>query len=112
MRAIAAFAVLLCVSAAAQTASPSPSGTPSTATQSSVPAGWPTAQFASAKDPSVQKAALILNDMIRALGGDAYLNLQNMTSEGRTYGFYHGAPNTMSRCPSSIALRVARIIRS
>ncbi len=61
-----------------------------------LPANWPTAQFASTKDPSVQKAYQILNDMIRALGGEAYLNVRDMQSEGRTYGFYHGRPNSMS----------------
>lgn len=61
-----------------------------------VPAGWPTAQFAATKDVSVQKSYQILNDMIRAMGGDLYLNLRDMTSEGRTYGFYHGTPNSMS----------------
>jgi len=60
----------------------------------SAPSSWPTAQFASAKDPSVQKSFQILNEMIRALGGDAWLNVQNMQSEGRTYGFYHGQPNS------------------
>ncbi len=59
-----------------------------------VPPGWPTAQFASAKDPSVQKSFQILNQMIRALGGDAWLNVRDMQSEGRTYGFYHGQPNS------------------
>jgi hypothetical protein len=59
------------------------------------PANWPTAQFASSKDESVQKACDLLNQMIRALGGDAYLNVQNMQSEGRTYGFYHGQPTGM-----------------
>ncbi len=63
-------------------------------TQTSAPSTWPTAQFASAKDPSVQKSFQILNQMIRALGGDAWLNVQNMQSEGRTYGFYHGQPNS------------------
>jgi len=31
--------------------------------------------------------------MIRALGGDAYLNLQEMSVEGRNYSFYHGRPS-------------------
>ncbi|MGC2111931.1 MAG: hypothetical protein WA655_20605 [Candidatus Korobacteraceae bacterium] len=84
----AACALLLSVAAAAQTTAPAPA--------SPVPATWPTAQFASTKDPSVQKALQILNDMIRALGGDAYLNVQDLKSEGRTYGFYHGKPNSMS----------------
>ena len=58
------------------------------------PAGWPTAQFAAtaAKDPGVGKAKQILDDMIRALGGDAYLTMQDMTVEGRTYAFYQGKP--------------------
>ena len=83
--AVLVFALVLAVSAFAQTAAPA---------QSSVPSGWPTAQFASAKDPSVQKSFQILNQMIRALGGDAWLNVQTMQSEGRTYGFYHGQPNS------------------
>jgi hypothetical protein len=62
--------------------------------QSQAPSSWPTAQFASSKDPSVQKAYQLLNTMIRTLGGDAWLNVSGMTSEGRTYGFYHGQPNS------------------
>lgn len=80
--------VLLCLVATSALAQ-----TPAT-TQSSVPPGWPTAQFSSAKDPSVQKSFQVLNQMIRALGGDAWLNVQTMQSEGRTYGFYHGQPNS------------------
>jgi hypothetical protein len=83
--AVLVFALVLAASGVAQTAAP---------TQSSVPPGWPTAQFASAKDPSVQKSFQILNQMIRALGGDAWLNVRDMQSEGRTYGFYHGQPNS------------------
>ncbi len=58
-------------------------------------ANWPTAQFATSKDESVQKAYNLLNQMIRALGGDAYLNVQNMQTEGRTYAFNHGQPSGM-----------------
>jgi hypothetical protein len=64
------------------------------APQTSRPSNWPTAQFAFAKDPGVQKACRMLNEMIRALGGDAYLNIQTMQNEGRSYGFYHGQPNS------------------
>ena len=46
-----------------------------------------------AKDPSVQKAKQILDDMIRALGGDTYVNLREMSVEGRNYSFYHGRPS-------------------
>ena len=71
------------------------SNTSSAATTTALaPANWPTAQFNSTKDESVQKALKILNDMIRALGGDAYLNLRTMQIiEGRSYSFYHGEPS-------------------
>jgi hypothetical protein len=82
------FALVLAASAAAQT--------PAAAASSTVPAGWPTAQFATTKDPGVQKALQILDQMILALGGDAWLNVTTMTSEGRAYSFYHGQPNSMS----------------
>lgn len=79
--------LLLSAPMGAQTASMSP------AAQTSVPGNWPTAQFASAQDPSVQKAARLTNEMIRALGGDAWLNMRTMQSEGRSYSFDHGQPS-------------------
>src|ERR1700751_388873 len=60
------------------------------------PSNWPTAQFAASKDPSVHKAYEVLNEMLRALGGDAWLNVETLTSEGRAYSFYHGQPNSSS----------------
>ena len=94
MRVAAAFVLLLSISAAGQTAVPASSGAPTRPVQtSSTPAAWPTAYFASTKDPGVQKAFQILNDMIKALGGDAYLNVRDMKSEGRAYAFYHGQPS-------------------
>jgi hypothetical protein len=88
--------LLLASLAAAQTsAAPAPqtSAQGTAAPQVSTPASWPTAQFASASDPSQQKALKILNDMIHALGGDAYLNIRDMQVEGRSYSFYHGQPS-------------------
>jgi len=41
----------------------------------------------------VKKARAILDEMIQALGGKAYMNLQDMEQQGRTYGFYHGNPS-------------------
>jgi hypothetical protein len=97
MRVAAAVFLLLSTYAAGQTAAPASASAPATAAQTSfIPANWPTAQFASTKDPGVQKALQVLNDMVRGLGGDAYLNVHDMKSEGRTYGFYHGRPNSMS----------------
>ena len=68
---------------------------PAQAAAPSTPPNWPTAQFAATKDPSVQTALQILNAMIRALGGEDYLNIRDMKSEGRAYGFYHGQPSTL-----------------
>ena len=79
MRITFIFAIALTI--VAQDRTPAP---PATA-----PAAWPTAQFAAtaAKDPGVQKAKQTLDDMIRALGGDAYLTLRDMKIEGRSYAF-------------------------
>jgi hypothetical protein len=87
--AIFGFFVLAAASVLAQTtpAPATPALTPTT------PAAWPTAHFASTKDPSVQKAFQILNDMIKALGGDTYLNVRDVKTEGRGYAFYHGQPS-------------------
>ncbi len=81
--------ILLTASVFAQTA-PAPASPAQTA---AAPAAWPTAHFASTKDPSVQKASQVLTAMIKALGGDAYLNVRDMKSEGRAYSFYHGQPS-------------------
>jgi uncharacterized protein YdeI (BOF family) len=84
---IVALALMLTVFAAAQDHSPVP--------PAAAPAAWPTAQFAAtaAKDPGVKKAKQILDDMIQALGGDAYLTLRDIKVAGRMYAFYHGRPN-------------------
>jgi hypothetical protein len=79
--------LLLAASALAQTATPPPVAA---ASVTSV-----TTQFASSKDPGVQKAKKILDDMIAALGGPAYLNVRDMKTEGRGYSFYHGKPNSL-----------------
>jgi len=38
------------------------------------------------------KALALIDQAIEALGGNAYLNIEDMTQEGRTYGFHHGEP--------------------
>jgi hypothetical protein len=48
---------------------------------------------ASNEDASVKKAQSLLNELIQALGGQAYLNIRDMKQNGRTYTFYHGQPN-------------------
>jgi hypothetical protein len=43
-------------------------------------------------DPGAQKAGQLLEQMVATMGGAAYLNVQDMEQEGRTYRFYHGEP--------------------
>ena len=71
--------------ASPQSAAPS-QGTSSQATSSQA---IPTDQ------ESVRKARAILDQAIQALGGQAYLNVQDMTQEGRSYSFHHGEPNSL-----------------
>src|ERR1700687_540560 len=44
---------------------------------------------------NVKNARAVLDRTIQALGGSAYLNIQDITQEGRTYSFYHGRPNSL-----------------
>jgi hypothetical protein len=47
------------------------------------------------EDPSSRKARAMIQQMIQALGGQAYLSYQDMSQQGRTYSFYHGQPNSV-----------------
>ncbi len=70
--------ILITVLASAQT---------STAPAASAPA--------SSQDPSARKARQILDQMIQALGGQAYMSIQDMSQEGRGYSFYQGKPDSL-----------------
>jgi hypothetical protein len=59
---------------------------------SSGPAKTPPAA-ANPQDVNAQKARTLINQAIQALGGQAYLNVQDMRQEGRAYTFYHGEAN-------------------
>lgn len=39
---------------------------------------------------NAKKARALIDQAIQALGGDAYLNIQDITQEGRTYSLHHG----------------------
>jgi hypothetical protein len=43
---------------------------------------------------NANKARALLEQAIQALGGQAYLSIQDFSQEGRTYSFYHGQPNS------------------
>ncbi len=47
------------------------------------------------EDPSILKARKLLSQMIDAIGGDAYMNLQSMEQTGVSYAFYNGKPNSL-----------------
>ncbi len=44
---------------------------------------------------NVRKAKILIDQMTQALGGQAYLNVQDSSQEGRTYSFHHGQPNSL-----------------
>jgi hypothetical protein len=44
---------------------------------------------------NARKARVLIDQAIQALGGQAYLSIQDVSQEGRTYSFYHGRPNSL-----------------
>jgi hypothetical protein len=55
----------------------------------------PPSQSIPVDQENARKARAVLDQTIRALGGQAYLNLQDISQEGRTYSFYHGRANSL-----------------
>jgi hypothetical protein len=55
-----------------------------------IPSAAPTAPAGVSSD---QRARTLLDQMVQALGGDAWLNRANMHVEGRGSSFFHGEPN-------------------
>jgi len=51
------------------------------------------AQNAASEDPGAKKARMLLDQMIQAMGGEAFMNIQDMEQQGRSYAFYHGNPS-------------------
>jgi len=43
---------------------------------------------------NARKAKALLDQALEALGGQAYLNIQDISQEGRTYSFHLGTPNS------------------
>ena len=87
-------------------------------TQSAAPAATQSASSSQAiptDQESVRKARAILDQAIQALGGQAYLNVQDMTQEGRGYSFHHGEPNSLGtlfwrfrKCPDKDRLELTK----
>jgi hypothetical protein len=54
-----------------------------------------TSQPTSSEQDSSVKAKKLVQQAIDALGGNAYLNIEDITQEGRTYSFHHGQSNSV-----------------
>jgi len=50
-------------------------------------------QTADAAAQNAQKARDVLNAMVQALGGDAWLNIKNQMQQGHVAAFFHGQPD-------------------
>lgn len=62
-----------------------PPATDSSASQQSIPID----------QANAQKARAVLDQAIKALGGDSYLNWKDVQTEGRAYTFHHGEANSL-----------------
>lgn len=62
---------------------------PAGQTESSSPQAIPTDQA------NAQKAKAIIDQAIQALGGEAYLNWKDVSTQGRGYSFHRGQPNSL-----------------
>ncbi len=76
-------AIVLSATAFAQTGTPTTSAASSAASASISP-----------DQQDQKKAKALIDQMITALGGDAYLNIQEVSQEGRTYSFHLGRPTS------------------
>ncbi|HEY3929642.1 MAG TPA: hypothetical protein VGL89_14830 [Candidatus Koribacter sp.] len=79
--------------AAAQTTAPSPA-TAAPATAASAQNNW-LPPLTGNEDATVKKARTLLTQMIEAMGGAAYMDLNSVEQIGLTYSFYNGRPNSL-----------------
>ena len=59
---------------------------------SAIPSGAPPTSGPSGQTPE-ERGRLLIDQMVAALGGDAWLNRTSVQYDGRTASFFHGAPN-------------------
>src|SRR5215831_18563897 len=55
----------------------------------------PPAQSIPIDQENSRKARAVFDQAIQALGGDAYLNARDLSTEGRSYSFHRGQPNSL-----------------
>jgi hypothetical protein len=63
--------------------------------QSGTPAPAASGQAIPVEQNNAHKAKVLIDQMIQALGGQAYLTIQDTSQEGRTYSFHLGVPNSV-----------------
>ena len=68
---------------------------PSSGTNESDSSAASPAQSIPTDQANAQKAKAVLDQVIQALGGQAYLSISDMKFEGRGYSFHHGQPNSL-----------------
>src|SRR5512146_2266095 len=73
--------VLLTLGAFGQTSQPASSAAPSAPATQAIP-----------QDANARKAKSLIDQMIQALGGQAWLTMRDMREEGRTWSIYHDQP--------------------
>jgi hypothetical protein len=84
---------ILLLAAAASAQNP-PAATPSPAQPAAESNKW-LPPLTGNEDATVKKARTLLTQMIEALGGDNYMNLQTIEQTGIAYSFYNGKPNSL-----------------
>ncbi len=77
-------AVLLAVAAVFGVAQTTPSSAPSVPGPAQAP-----------QDENARKARALLEQSIQAMGGQAWLNIQDMEQQGRSYSYFQGQPNSV-----------------
>ncbi len=87
----AAIVILLLSLCAFAQAAPSSSPTSQAAPPAQATTAAPGNQ-AAPQDPNARKARALINQMIQALGGQAWLNVSDMREQGRTWSIYHDQP--------------------
>jgi hypothetical protein len=81
---------LLCLTALAL----AQGGAPSSNSDQNSPASQNSSSLSTDQE-NVRKAKAVLDQGIQALGGQAYLNWQEQSQEGRSYSFHHGQANSL-----------------
>jgi len=89
MRYVFTLLLLTALAVAQNTGDAPPSPPPSNSTGSTTNAGVPSDQ------ENAVKAKQLVQQAIQALGGQAYLTWRTQTSQGRSYSFHHGEPNSL-----------------